>query len=73
MHTPRKIMYAEAMSPQRFAQEAMLRAQDVILAAALQQNPPPDITDEYAVDIARQAENVAHATAEQYGTPRMPD
>lgn len=73
MRTPRKIVYADAMSPQRFAQEAMLRATEVILTEALRKCPPPDITEEYAEQIAKDAENIAYAVAEQYQTPRLPD
>jgi hypothetical protein len=73
MRTPQKIVFADAMSPQRFAQEATLRAQEVILNAALTRNPPAEITEEYAEEIAKEATRLGHATAEAYGTPRLPD
>jgi len=72
MLTPRQVVFADAMSPQRFAQEATLRAQDVLLRHALEQNPPPEITEEYAGEIAKEAVEVGHATAERYDSPPMP-
>lgn len=73
MHTPRKAIYAEAMSPQRFAQEAVLRALEVILASVLRNNVIPEITEEYADFIAKQSVLIGHMTAEQYSTPRIPE
>lgn len=68
----RQIQWTEAMSRERFVQEAMLLAMEIILSHTLDAFPLAPISEGHAERMAAEAREIAYALDEAFGNPNIP-